>query len=142
MKVTLISTSTFPSDQGMRTLSACLERAGHEVLMIFLPLGEDYTRKYHNEELKQVEEKTVGSGLIGIGSMESTTGRAKQLVDLFQKKGVPVVWGGPHATFFPEKCFEICDIIAVGEAEETLVELATKMENGKKINNILNLWVR
>jgi len=123
-------------------LSACLERTGHEVLMIFLPLGEDYTRKYHNEELKQVEEKTAGSGLIGIGSMESTTGRAKQLVDLFQKKGVPVVWGGPHATFFPEKCFEICDIIAVGEAEETLVELATKMENGKKINNILNLWVR
>ncbi len=142
MRVTLISTSTFPSDQGMRTLSACLEREGHDVLMIFLPLGEDYTRKYFADELKQVEEKSRGSGLVGIGSMESTTGRAKQLVDLFQKKGIPVVWGGPHTTFFPEKCFEVCDIIAVGEAEETLVELANKIQQGKKITNILNLWVR
>src|SRR3989338_1166809 len=142
MKITLISTSTFPNDQGLRTLSACLEREGHEVLMIFLPLVEDYTRKYTEKELKQVEEKTKGSQLIGIGSMESTTGRAKQLIDLFQKKGIPVVWGGPHATFFPEKCFKIGDIIAVGEAEEAIVEIANKIERGEPINNILNFWIR
>ncbi|MBI4116563.1 B12-binding domain-containing radical SAM protein [Candidatus Pacearchaeota archaeon] len=142
MRVTLLSTSTFPSDQGLRTLSACLEREGHEVLLIFLPLAEDYARKYSEKELKQVEEKTKNSDLVGIGSMESTTGRAKQLIDLFQKKGVPVVWGGPHATFFPEKCFELCDIIAVGEAEEALVELANKMGKNENITKIQNLWIR
>jgi len=142
MKITLISTSTFPNDQGLRTLSACLERDGHEILMIFLPLVEDYTRRYTEKELKQVEEKAQGSRLIGIGSMESTTGRAKQLIDLFQKKGIPVVWGGPHATFFPEKCFKLGDIIAVGEAEEAIVELANKMEKGEDITNVLNFWVR
>src|SRR3989338_6966198 len=140
MRVTLLSTSTFPSDQGLRTLSACLEREGHEVLMIFLPLVEDYTRKYSENELKQVEEKAKNSELVGIGSMESTTGRAKQLIDLFQKKGIPVVWGGPHATFFPEKCFELCNILAVGEAEEALVELANKMGKRKDITKIQNLW--
>ena len=78
MRVTLLSTSTFPSDQGLRTLSACLERDGHRVLMIFLPLAEDYSRKYSEKELKQIEEKAENSELVGIGSMESTTGRAKQ----------------------------------------------------------------
>ena len=142
MKVTLISTSTFPSDQGLRTLSACLEREGHEVLLIFLPLIEDYTRKYSESELNEIWEKAKNSGLVGIGSMESTTGRAKQLIDLFQKRNVPVLWGGPHATFFPEKCFEIGDMIVVGEAEGAIVEIANRMSKGEDLTKVLNLWIR
>src|SRR3989344_3473782 len=142
MKVTLISTSTFPSDQGLRTLSACLEREGHGVLMIFLPLVEDYMRKYSESELNEIWEKAKNSELVGIGSMESTTGRAKQLIDLFQKRNVPVLWGGPHATFFPEKCFEIGDMIVVGEAEDAIIEIANKMSKGEDLTKILNLWVR
>ncbi len=142
MKVCLISTSTFPSDQGLRTLSACLERAGHEVLMVFLPLVEDYMRRYTKRELEEVWKKTKNSELVGIGSMESTTGRAKQLIDLYQKNNVPIVWGGPHPTFFPDKCFSMCDIIAVGEAEEAIVELADKMGAGEDITKVLNFYVR
>ncbi len=142
MKVALISTSTFPSDQGLRTLSACLEREGHEVLLIFLPLAEDYTRRYSKNELKEVFEKAKNSQLVGIGSMESTTGRAKQLIDLFQKNNIPVLWGGPHATFFPEKCFELGDMIVVGEAEEAIVEIANKMEKGADLSAVQNLWLR
>jgi len=142
MKVCLISTSTFPSDQGLRTLSSCLEEAGHEVLMIFLPLVEDYMRRYSKKELQEIYNKTKNSELVGIGSMESTTGRAKQLIDLFQEKNIPIVWGGPHPTFFPEKCFDMCDIIAVGEAEEAIVELANKMGKGEDITNVKNFWIR
>ncbi len=142
MKITLISTSTFPSDQGLRTLSACLEKAGHEVLMIFLPLVEDYMRRYTKKELEEIWNKSKNSELVGIGSMESTTGRAKQLIDLFQNNNVPIVWGGPHPTFFPEKCFKMCNIIAVGEAEEALVELADKMEKKEDISMIKNFWIR
>ena len=142
MKVTLISTSTFPSDQGLRTLSACLEREGHDVLMIFLPLIEDYTRKYSESELNEVWEKAKNSQLVGIGSMESTTGRAKQLIDIFQKRNIPVLWGGPHATFFPEKCFEVCDMIVVGEAEDAIIEIADKMGEKKDLSKVQNLWIR
>ena len=142
MKICLISTSTFPSDQGLRTLSACLERAGHEVLMIFLPLVEDYMRKYTPGELKEILNKAKGSELVGIGSMESTTGRAKQLIDLFKSNNIPLVWGGPHTTFFPEKCFKMCDLITIGEAEEAIVELADTMENKGDITKLKNFWVR
>jgi len=142
MRVCLISTSTFPSDQGLRTLSGCLERAGHEVLMIFLPLVEDYMRKYAPGELKEIFEKAKGYDLVGIGSMESTTGRAKQLIDQFQDNNVPLVWGGPHPTFFPEKCFKMCNLICVGEAEEALEELCDVMDKGGDISNLKNFWVR
>ena len=142
MKITLISTSTFPADQGLRTLSACLEREKHEVQMIFLPLVEDYSRTYTKSELMHVEKAAEGSGLVGISAMESTTGRATQLINLFQTKNIPVVWGGPHPTFFPQKCFESCNIIAVGEAENAIIELARNLEEGKDITEIKNLWVR
>lgn len=142
MKITLISTSTFPADQGLRTISACLKREGHKVKIIFLPLPEDYSITYPEDVLKQVEKESKDSGLIGINAMASTNERAQQLINLFKKLNIPVIWGGPHPTFFPSKCFEICDIIAVGEAEDAFTELAHKLENKEDITTIKNLYVR
>lgn len=142
MKITLISTSTFPADQGLRTISACLKEAGHDVKIIFLPLPEDYSIQYPQDVLNQVKAAASGSKLIGINAMASTNERAQQLIDMFKEMSVPVIWGGPHPTFFPEKCFEMCDIIAVGEAEEAFVELANKIEKNENISDIKNLYVR
>jgi len=143
MKISLLSTSTFPADQGLRTLSACLKREGHEVKMVFLTLPEnDYSSIYKKSVLDQLDKIVEGSGLIGITAMSSTSTRAKQLIKHYQAKGMPVVWGGAAPTFFPQKCFESCDIIAVGEAEEALLELARKIENKEPITDIKNLYVR
>ena len=143
MKISLLSTSTFPADQGLRTLSACLKREGHEVKMVFLTLPEnDYSSIYKKSVLDQLDKIVEGSGLIGITAMSSTSTRAKQLIKHYQAKGMPVVWGGAAPTFFPQKCFESCDIIAVGEAEEALLELAKKIENKEPITDIKNLYVR
>ena len=43
MKITLIPTSTFPADQGLRSLSACLKREGHVAKLVFLPLPAHYS---------------------------------------------------------------------------------------------------
>lgn len=142
MKITLISTSTYPGDQGLRTISACLKRGNHEVKMIFLPLPEDYSIKYPEEVLKQVTEKSKDSKLIGINAMASTNERAQQLINLFKSLNIPVIWGGPHPTFFPENCFQICDIVAVGEAEGAFLELADKLEKKEDITKIGNLYIR
>ena len=142
MKITLISTSTYPGDQGLRTISACLKRAGHEVCMIFLPLPEDYSIKYPEEVLKLVAEKSKDSNLVGINAMASTNERARQLIGLFKSINIPVIWGGPHPTFFPENCFKICDIVAVGEAEGAFLELAEKLEKKEDITGVKNLYIR
>ena len=143
MKISLLSTSTFPADQGLRTLSACLKRDGYEVKMIFLTLPEnDYSQIYKKSILDQVDKVIEGSGLIGITAMSSTSTRAKQLIEYYQNKKIPVVWGGAAPTFFPEKCFQSCNIVAVGEAEEALLELASKLEKGEDIAKVKNLYIR
>ena len=142
MKIGLISTNTFPAEQGLRTLSSCLEREGHKVKMIFLPMGEDYSKFYSKNILKQVFTATKDCKLIGISSMASTSKRAEQLIKMYQNKNIPVVWGGPHPTFFPQKCFEVCNIVCVGEAEEALIELANKIEKNQGLSKIANLWIR
>src|SRR3989338_4847314 len=111
MKITLISTSTFPADQGLRTLSACLKREGHNVNIIFLPYSEDYSHVYPKEVLDQIKDISKDSGLIGLNAMASTSARAIQLIQVFKSLNIPIVWGGPHPTFFPKDCFKHCDII-------------------------------
>jgi anaerobic magnesium-protoporphyrin IX monomethyl ester cyclase len=143
MKISLLSTSTFPADQGLRTLSACLKREGHEVKMLFLTLPEnDYSLIYKSSVLQELDKIVEGSGLIGITAMSSTSTRAKQLIDHYQKKGIPVAWGGAAPTFYPDKCFESCNIIAVGEAETALIELASKIEKDEDITQVKNLYIR
>lgn len=139
MKIHLISTSTTVSDQGLRTISSNLKKNGHEVKMLFLPLGtDDYGEVYSRKVINQIKKETEGSELIGINAMASTVKRAEQLIKILQREGKKIVWGGYHVTFFPEKCFKICNIISRGESEEAFVELA----NGKDITKIKNLWVR
>ena len=143
MKIHLISTNTFPSDQGLRTLSSCLKREGHDVKMVFLPLGTwDYDVVYDKDVLEILKNEVKDTKLIGINAMASTRKRAEQLIKFFEGMDIPVVWGGPHPTFFPDKAFEACDIVCVGEAEEAFIELANRLERGEDITKIKNFYIR
>ena len=133
MKITLISTSTFPSDQGIRTISAVLKKAGHEVSLVFMTASEDYSKFYETSELKQLFQFCKGSDMIGVNSFASTAKRAAQVIDFLKPLDIPLVWGGIHATISPEDCIKYCDIVCVGEAEEAVVELASAIEKNKKI---------
>jgi len=142
MKITLISTATFPSDQGIRQISSVLKKAGHNVQIIFLAFSEDYTKFYPKKVLDQIISLSRGSNLIGINSFASTAPRAVQVIRALKSLNKPLVWGGIHATISPEKCMEHCDIVAVGEAEQAVAELANAIENNKPFNTIQNLWIR
>ncbi|MAG45315.1 MAG: hypothetical protein CMH63_00900 [Nanoarchaeota archaeon] len=143
MKIGLISTSTFPADQGLRTLSSCLKKEGHQVKLIFLPLSEnDYSSNYSQEVLQQLDSTLQDTKLIGITAMSSTSTRAMHLIQHFQNKNIPVVWGGPAPTFFPEKCIKHCNILAIGEAEDALVELADKLDQKQDVTTIQNLHIK
>jgi len=142
MNITLISTATFPSDQGIRTISSVLKEKGHKVQIVFMTLGEDYSKNYTLNELLQLKKICKDSQLIGINSFASTAGRAERIICFLKKNtAIPIIYGGVHATLFPEKCIELADIVCVGEGEEAIVELANYLEKGKSINKIKNLWI-
>ncbi len=51
---------------------------------------------------------------------------------------VPIVFGGPHPTVLPDVTIKnpLVDIIAVSEAEETIVELANNIERGLPLDDV------
>ncbi len=142
MKITLISTSTFPPDQGIRTISSVLKKAGHNVRIVFMTASEDYRRLYETTELKQLAALCKDSGMIGVNSFASTAKRAMQIINFLKPLKIPIVWGGIHATISPQDCINYCDIVCVGEGEDAIVELAKAIEKNKSFDKIRNLWIR
>jgi len=142
MKITLISTSTFPSDQGIRTVSAVLRKAGHKVNLVFMALSEDYSKNYTLAELQQLEKIAEGSKLIGVASYASTAKRAERIITYLKKLNVPIVYGGVHPTISPEQAIMFSDIVCVGEGEEATIELASSIEKNKSFDRIKNLWIK
>ena len=142
MKITLISTATFPSDQGIRTISSVLKQQGHEVKLIFMTLSEDYSRNYTKSELIQLAKICEQTDLIGICSYASTAKRAIRIIKSLKQLNIPIVYGGVHATISPQDCIKHTDIVCVGEGEGAIIELAVAIEKNKSINKIKNLWVR
>ena len=142
MKIVLISTSTYPSDQGIRTISSVLKKAGHEVKMVFMTLSEDYSRNYNKSELMQLFRICKDSELIGINAYASTSHRAVRIINFLKRFNIPIVYGGVHATISPEDCIKYADIVCVGEGEGAILDLVNSLEKNKKITRIKNLWVK
>ena len=144
MKIILISTATFPSDQGIRTISSVLKKAGHQVKIIFMAYSEDYSKFYKKRELDYLLKISENSDLIGISSYASTAPRAIQILNFFKRKNLqkPIVWGGVHATISPQDCIKYVDMVCVGEGEGAVLDLVEAIEKNKPIDKIKNLWIR
>ena len=142
MKITLISTTTFPSDQGIRTISSILKKQGYEVKIIFLAFTENYKISYPESALSELYDLCKDSDMIGVNCFASTAPRAIQVLNKIKPLGKPIVWGGIHATISPEECIKDCDIVCVGEAEGAIIDLAKAIEKKKDYSKIKNLWVK
>jgi len=143
MKITLISTDTFPSDQGIRTISSVLKKAGHEVKIIFMTLSEDYSINYTKKELEQLARICKGSGLIGVKAYASTSKRTSRIINFLKSKlNTPIVYGGVHATISPEDCIKHSNIVCVGEGEGAILDLVEAIKKGKSIDKIKNILIK
>ncbi|MEK6935681.1 MAG: radical SAM protein [Nanoarchaeota archaeon] len=144
MRITLISAATYPSDQGIRTISSVLKKVGHNVIMIFMALSEDYSKFYTKNELSQLAKICKNSDLIGISSFVSTAPRAVQIIKHLEKHlpKIPIVWGGIHATISPQECIKNCNIVCVGEGEGAILDLVNALTKNKSIDKIKNLWIK
>src|SRR5690348_9996252 len=99
MKVTLIYTETDPWALGMRAISAALREAGHQTHMVFLRSDE---AQYSEEALRQTREEAAGSDIIGVTCLARGSEKAKQVIQAVRGTGAFIVWGGTHATLFPQ----------------------------------------
>ena len=109
---------------------------GYEVRLIDCNNEPDY--------LDLIAEEARDSLLVGITSMTAqlpTAVAVARHVKEALKGAVPIVFGGAHATLFPESLVEHPDIdfAAVGEGELTLVDLAAALSSGGAVSNVQGL---
>src|SRR5262249_49446793 len=56
--------------------------------------------------------------------------------------GVPVIWGGVGPTVEAARCLEWTDMVGVGEAEESIVEIAERLDAGASLVGVPSIWVK
>lgn len=120
---------------GVMSISAYLKRAGHEVdLLLEGEEGKDFFPKI----------KAFNPDLIAFSAMTGDHVRCLEIASEVKKiLDVPVLLGGPHATFFPETVnHPAIDIVCRGEGEEAAAELCHRLDQGKDYGDVRNLWIK
>lgn len=73
----------------------------------------------------------IQADLIGMTVISGSAPRAYELAGHFQRRGIPVVLGGPHVTLLPEEAGQYADSIVVGYAEQTWPQLLRDFSQGR-----------
>ena len=127
---------------GVGYLAAPLLQSGHSVKIIDAPpLG------WGNEEIGQALAE-FKPDIIGVSSLTASAKEAYSLVNFLKEQAPtrPVVFGGAHASCFPEAIFEACpslDGLIFGEGEVTFKKIVASMAQAGRISvDILGTWWR
>jgi radical SAM superfamily enzyme YgiQ (UPF0313 family) len=72
--------------------------------------------------------------LVGLTGMSNQIARAKEIAQVFRKRGTPVVIGGPGVSAAPEKCRDEFDVLFVGEGEGIWPEFIADFRTGSYRN--------
>ncbi|UCD57588.1 MAG: B12-binding domain-containing radical SAM protein [Candidatus Hydrogenedentota bacterium] len=120
---------------GVMYLSASLKQAGHEV--------QAFIRERSEEALAR-EVLEFAPDLVAFSCTTGIHHWALHFAGLLKRyRPVPTIFGGPHATFFPELIEQpSVDVICRGEGEEAIVEIADRLDSGKPIDGTLNCHIK
>ena len=134
-------------NNGVRHVASSLREAG-------FPVTEVYFKDWVNNSFPWPEEREVqdligllrerGVQWVGFSVRASAFHRmAKYLTERVRHAlGLPILWGGMHPTFVPERAIEIADAIAVGEVDHAVVEFFTRIDEGRDHRTTPSFWVR
>ena len=126
-----------------------LTRPQYYTHLITPPLGIGYISAYVRRagiECRIVDGLNLGLGasaladacaeadLVGISCLSDYFLDTIELAHALKARGKVVVVGGPHASALPEQTLREtgADFVAIGEAEQTMLELATYVDGGSK----------
>ena len=119
---------------GLLSIGSVLYQQGYRVKI----LDGILSKKDLAFELNQINpQETL---FVGISSMTAQLPSAVKAATIIREKhpSLPIVWGGVHATLFPEEtgADSLVDVVVIGEGEYTCLELAEALSGQKEINSI------
>ena len=119
---------------GVMCLSAYVKSKGHGCdILIESEEGKDFEAKIREYK----------PDVIAFSAMTGFHNHYLQIAERVKEiLNVPIVFGGPHATFFPEVIeHPAVDVVCRGEGEEALTDLLDAVDKGVGFTDIPNLWV-
>ncbi|MCB9778517.1 MAG: cobalamin B12-binding domain-containing protein [Alphaproteobacteria bacterium] len=134
-------------NNGVRHVSTALRQAG-------FPVTEIYFKDWVNNHFPWPSEQEVQALIqllverriewVGLSVRASAFHRmAKYLTERIRHAlGLPIVWGGMHPTFLPDKCIAIADAIAVGEVDDAVTDFFVRIDEGGDHRTVPGFWVR
>ncbi len=80
-------------------------------------------------ELPQDGDIEYNFDLVAVSSYSAQINEAYELAQVYRKKGIPVVMGGPHVTALPDEALNYCDSVVIGEGEPCWLDVLKDAEN-------------
>ncbi|MDD5458736.1 MAG: radical SAM protein [Phycisphaerae bacterium] len=152
---------------GLASLAAVLEQKGHQALvydadynenptkMDFSRLEDDYSFYLaaladDNNHVWQEMKETIGDfkpDIVGITIWTTFAAASFKTAHICKQynKDIPVIFGGPHGTIKHDEIMRICsdvDIIVKGEGENTILELAEKLQGRDGLRDVKGIVYR
>ncbi len=134
-------------NNGVRHVASSLRQAGFHVTEVYFKDWVNNNFPWPTEQevqdlIRLLAERNVD--VIGMSVRASAFHRmARYLTQrLRHSLGRPILWGGMHPTFVPDKCIDIADFIAVGEVDDAVVDFFVRLDERKSVRDVPGFWVR
>lgn len=131
MKIILISTGS-KNDIGPQAISKFLEKHNHKTEIIF----------YNKKELNKILNKCKATGLIVVSANVATHKIASEIFKRLKSINKPLAYAGIYPSLYPTEAIKETDLIILKNPKETILELANRLENFQRINDIEGLWFK
>lgn len=138
---TYVSVSDFP--MGFAYIASSLKQAGHEVIGLNPNNDPNYHSAYDMLEHKIKDSLKTNPDLIGLGGICTDYTFLRDAIGIIRENTkTPIVLGGGIVNNDAEFIFKLLkpDYAIVGEAEETVVQLANSLQTHSLDHNVNNLW--
>ncbi len=146
LKVVLISANGQEYETGARTIASCLRDAGHDTYFLYpVPGKANSLPRMTEEDAEQLDAICCDADLIGITYLSNFRGNARKISERLtqiKKKNCMVVAGGVHPMVWAEDALEDFQYLLRGEGEQTMVELARRLEVGEDFLDLPGLAYR
>ncbi|MEM6885844.1 MAG: radical SAM protein [Verrucomicrobiota bacterium] len=100
-------------------------------LAALIPKDMDVELICLDEGIQSIDPENIDADLVGMTVITGSAPRAYELAEVFRRRKIPVVLGGPHITLAPEDAAPHADTIVTGWAERTWPQLLKDWQNGQ-----------
>ena len=122
---------------GPAYMAAVLEKKGCSV-QIIVPNAPYFPQDYSREIVRRVQ--SFGPDIIGFSMYTTNVVETYRMISLLKPLGVPIIAGGPHPSLLPEEALEHdVDMVVVGEAEESILDVVEFYQGTKVPEDILGI---